>query len=84
MDSARIELGECPFCEGKNVDLFNATIDPSLWFVQCLDCGLELPSSDSNGDAVEVWNVISTATKAHRKEIDASYRNRYGRCIVQG
>lgn len=54
------ELEPCPFCGASGDRLARAQIfagDVSIWSVECLDCGAERASDESQQEADAFWNT---------------------------
>ena len=47
----------CPFCGHHKVISWHMGCYDKPWFVECMKCGARGPLADSEGEAVDIWNV---------------------------
>ena len=53
------KINPCPYlsCTSEDVDIFKK--GPSLFNVECLDCGARGPANEDEERAITEWNLVS-------------------------
>ena len=53
------ELGEqCPFCPDGQIAVYYDVIPPGGWYVECTDCGVQTPKTESLVAALKYWEAL--------------------------
>lgn len=56
------ELGDqCPFCPDGQINVFYDCIEPGGWTVECSNCGVQTPKTQTLSAALVYWEALLSA-----------------------